>query len=603
MLIRLWRLLERQDRRRVLWVLPLLIASAIVEVLGVAAVIPFLALLADPASVFTLPIVGPIFVATGIEEPAVLLRWTGIALALVLLSANVLVILTFWWVFRFTWSLNHRLSSRLLRHYLEQAYAFTLTRNTGELANKVIVEVRHVVENGFQAGLEVMTRAVLIVAIVGFLVALDPLLAFVVFGVLGSAFSLIFVVSRSYLQRLGREAVAMGGARLKALNEALGGFKDLKVTGREAFAHLQYDRPARRFGEINAAHLAIERLPRYALEAVAVGGMVVIASLMAGRSGAFASTLPLLGAYAFAGLRLMPAMQQLFGAFARLRFAAGSLEALEADFGLLDPDADEGDLHGRPEPLAFERSIVLRQVRFTYPTGHAPVLDGMTLEIPRHFSLAIVGRTGSGKTTLVDVLLGLLVPQEGALEVDGEPVTPIRRRSYRRLFGYVPQSVYLLDDSVTRNVAFGLPDEEIDQEAVRRACDLAQIAEFVESELPDGYDTVLGERGVRLSGGQRQRVGIARALYHRPPVLVFDEATSALDMHTERQLYDALESIARSHTVVTIAHRLETVAKADRVVVLDRGRVVDQGPPGEVLTRYRHLADGTSDAQRHAQVP
>jgi ATP-binding cassette subfamily C protein len=475
-----------------------------------------------------------------------------------------------------------------LGHYLAQPYVFMLTRNTAALANKVIVEVRHLVESGFQSGLEILTRSVVIVAIVGFLVVLDPVLAIIVFTVLGTTFGAIFAASRRYLQRVGAEVVVMGAARLKALNEALGGFKDLKVTGREAFAHLQYDRPSRRYGEIQAAQNAIVRLPRYALEAVAVGGMVLIASLLSGRDDALTTTLPLLGAYAFAGLRLMPAMQQLFTAIARVRFATGSLDAVEGDFQAAD--AGEGALQGLPEALPFERSITLRDVRFRYPEGDEPVLDGVTLEIPRHRSIALVGRTGSGKTTLVDLMLGLLTPDAGTVEVDGVPVTVGQRRSYRRLFGYVPQTVYLLDDTVARNIALGLPDEDIDMDAVRRACVLAQIADFVDRELPNGYQTVVGERGVRLSGGQRQRIGIARALYHRPPVLVFDEATSALDMHTERQLFDALEAIARSHTVVTIAHRLETVAKSDVVVVLDRGRVVDRGSPEEVLKRYR-LAD------------
>jgi ATP-binding cassette, subfamily B, bacterial PglK len=585
MLTRLWRLLEGADRRRILWIVPLLVVSAGVEIVGVAAVLPFLALLADPGSVVSLPLVGPTLDAWADGDPLALLRLSGALLATFLVLANVLVMLTQWWLFSFSWSLNHRLSARLLAHYLAQPYAFALTRNTAALANKVVVEVRQLIEQGVQSGLEIVTRSAVIGGLVGFLVLLDPLLAVTVFGVLGLAYGGLFTLTRHYLGRIGRESVRAGAGRMKAVNEALGGFKELKVLGREAAAFAQYTGPSRRYGEVQAAQRALSTLPRYGLEAIAVGSMVLLAALLAGRDGAFASTLPLLGAYAFAGLRLMPAMQTLFAAVARSRFAVGSLESVESD--LSSGDREHDVFAPTPPAPPFERSIVLRDVTFAYPGREEPILRGITLEIPRRRSVAIVGRTGSGKTTAVDVLLGLLEPSSGGIELDGRAVQGDDLRSYRQLFGYVPQGVFLLDDTVTRNVAFGLPDAAIDVEAVRRACELAQIASFVETELPEGYDTIVGERGIRLSGGQRQRIGVARALYGQPEVLVFDEATSALDVHTERQLYAALEHIARSHTVVTIAHRLDTVAKADLVVVLEGGRVVDQGPPDEVLARYR----------------
>jgi len=584
-LLRVWRLLEPGERRRIARIVPLLVLSALVEVVGVAAVIPFLTVLADPEAVRHLPLVGGWVVAAGVEDPVVVLRWAGGALAAVLLVANGLLILTTWWMLRFTWGLNHAISARLVRHYLAQPYAFILTRNTAELANRVIVEVRQLVDQGVRASLEVVTRVAVIVALVAFLVVLDPRTAAAAFTALGGVYGAIFFVSRSYLRRIGREAVTASAARLKAVNEALGGFKDVRVAGREASAYRRYEAPSIRFSQVQASAQAISLLPRYALEAIAVGGLVVIATLGVARVEDVAGTLPLLGAYAFAGLRLMPAMQMLFNAFARLRFGLGSLESIEADFRRRTHLELAGD--GDGPPLPFEHEVRLCGVRFAYPGTQSPALDGIDLVVRKRSSLAVVGRTGSGKTTLVDVLLGLLEPTEGHVRVDDRVVEAGDRRCYRRLFGYVPQSIYLLDDTIGRNVAFGLADDEIDVEAVRRACREAQIADFIEAELPDGYATVVGERGVRLSGGQRQRIGIARALYHQPDLLVFDEATSALDVHTEQRVYDALESIAAERTVVTIAHRLATVAKADRVVVLDRGRVVDEGPPDTVLARYR----------------
>ena len=588
MLMRMWRLLDRGERRRLLRIAPLLAVSAVIEVVGVASVIPFLSLLADPGAVADLPVVGPWLADQSDGDLAGIVRLSALVLAGLLVAANALVIVTKYNLFRYSWSLNRSISTRLLRHYLRQPYAYTLTRNTAELSNKVIVEVKQLITMGVQPLLNVLSQGVIIVALLVFLIALNPLLTTIVIVVLGGAYGAVYAVSRGYLRSAGREAVKHGAARIKAVNEALGAFKELKLASLEASGLSQYEVPSSRFAKIQATVQAIASLPRYALEAVAVGGMIVIATVFVGRDGSFAATLPLLGAYAFAGLRMMPAMQALFHAAARLRAAIGPLEAVEAEFAAASPDVDV--LDAPPAPIAFREAIDLLQVSYSYPGTEERALADVNLRLVRGGSLAIVGRTGSGKTTIVDILLGLLEPSEGSVSVDGVKVDAGNRRAYRRLFGYVPQDIYLLDDTIRRNVALGLRDEAIDDAAVQRACRQAQVAEFIEGELPGGYETVVGERGVRLSGGQRQRIGIARALYNQPSVLVFDEATSALDVHTEQQVFAALDAIARERTLVTIAHRLETVAKADTVIVLAAGRVVDEGSPLEVLARFQQGA-------------
>ncbi len=585
MLLKFIRLLQPNERRRLALFIPLVLFAAGVEVLGVAAVIPFLAVLADPASVRGLPVVGPAIAAIGIEDDARLVRWMGFLLVGTILVANTVMIVKQYWVMRFTWGLNTSLSVRLLRHYLAQPYVFTLSQNTSVLVNKLIEEVRKIVDTGFRMALEVVVRIVIITSILAFLIALDPVLATVVFGGIGVAYAGIFALSRGALRRFGREAIEASAARVKAVNEAMGGFKDLKVTGRELYAHARYEAPTRRYGNLQSWIGAISTLPRYAFEAIAVGGMVLVATLLAGRDGNFAATVPILGAYAVAGLRLLPSIQALFSAFARMRAVSASLDLVEADFR--EAIAEDHALEPVPIALSLDRSIHLEDVWYSYPGTNRPVLEAVTMTIERGTSVAFVGRTGSGKTTLVDVVLGLLEPERGAVLVDGASVTREQRRAYRRLFGYVPQSIFLVDDTIARNVAFGVPDGELDMEAVRRACRAAQILDFIEEELPDGYETVVGERGVRLSGGQRQRIGIARALYHEPRVLVFDEATSALDVHTEQLVYEAFEELAREHTIIVVAHRLVTAEHADHVFVLDHGRIVDEGSPTEVLARYQ----------------
>jgi len=592
---RLYGLLTREERIALLRLLPWVVGAALFEVVGVAAVIPFLSLLADPESLGRVPLIGPWL--AGLEvEPLTLLRWLGLGVAVAVALVNLMMILTNWRLLRFSWRLHHAISTRLLRHYLAQRYDFLLHRNSADLANKVTQEVTRITQDGFGAGVELIAKSVVALTIVTFLVALDPVLAFYALVSLVGAFALIYLVSKGYLRRIGREATELNARRLRIINEAIGGFKELKVTGRESAVMDRYEPPSVRYADIRAISNAVSLLPRFGLEAIAVGGMVFIASLMAGRSGTFSSTLPLLGAYAFAGLRLMPALQSIFASLSRFRFALGAIEAVEEDFANAAELRAELGVADGPR-LSFTRSIELRSVSYRYPGATRPALQDVSLSIPKRGNVALVGRTGSGKTTLADVILGLLPLDDGRIEVDGVSIGPENLLAYRRLFGYVPQSIFLTDGSVKQNVAFGVADDAIDDDAVRRACEAAQLDAFIREELPEGYDTVVGERGIRLSGGQRQRIGIARALYYDPPVLIFDEATSALDVHTEKAVYEALGAIAETRTVITIAHRLETLADAHQVVVMENGRVQDLGPAAEVLARYRQRGAGrTIDA-------
>jgi len=584
-LTRLFALLTRDEKLSLLALTPWVIGSALVEVVGVAAVIPFLSLLSDPTSIPSIPLIGR-WLASLDMEPITLLRWLGLGVAAAVVLVNTMVTLTTWRLFRFTWRLNHSMSSRLLRHYLSQPYSFLLSRNSADLANKVLQEVFRITTEGFGGAVDLIAKSVAAAAIITFLVIINPALAFYAFISLVGAYALIYLSSRHFVARIGREATKANAARLKAVNEAIGGFKELKVTGRGLSVLEQYIPSSSRYADVRAISSALGALPRFALEAIAVGGMILLSSLMAGRSGSFSDTLPLLGAYAFGGLRLMPALQSIFSSLTNIRFALGAIEAVEADFA----ETEEGGVENEgsvPERMNFEEQIELRSLTFQYPSGTKPALVDVNLTIPKRGKVALVGRTGSGKTTLVDVLLGLLPPDAGKIVVDGVEVNACNLISYRQIFGYVPQSMYLMDSSILENVALGMPLEDIDYEAVRRACMAAQLDEFITKELPDSYDTIVGERGVRLSGGQRQRIGIARALYSDPPVLVFDEATSALDVHTELAVYRALDVIAETRTVVTIAHRLDTVAKSDLVVVLDQGKVLDRGHAAEVLARYQ----------------
>jgi ABC-type multidrug transport system fused ATPase/permease subunit len=339
---------------------------------------------------------------------------------------------------------------------------------------------------------------------------------------------------------------------------------------------------------------ALRELPRLVLETLAFGGILALVLYLMATQGNVAAILPIVGLYAFAGYRLLPAFKALFKSLAILRFHTATVQVIDRE--VTENRAGLKEKHPLTEfrtPLLFSQAVELREVTFSYPTSKRPALQHVSVVIPHRHSVAFVGPTGAGKTTLVDILLGLFTPQSGCLMVDGIPIRGENLLGWRHILGYVPQQIYLCDDTVTRNIAFGIPDEQIDPAAVEGAARIANVHDFIVKDLPRGYETLIGERGVRLSGGQRQRIGIARALYHDPDVLIFDEATSSLDGITENVVLEAINNMARTKTLIMIAHRLSTVESCDVIYLLDLGHVVGRGTYDELVAsneKFRAMA-------------
>ncbi|PKP67594.1 MAG: ABC transporter ATP-binding protein, partial [Alphaproteobacteria bacterium HGW-Alphaproteobacteria-5] len=372
------------------------------------------------------------------------------------------------------------------------------------------------------------------------------------------------------------------------------GIKDVKLLGLEQTYLARYHTPSRRLGESASLGQVIGEMPRHLLEAIAFGGMILLALVLLARgSGQLVDVLPTLGVFAFAGLRMIPAMQQIYLALTQMRYIGAMLDNVHRD------TVETGARSPRALPevpvLRLGERLDLVEVSYAYPQAGRGVLQGLSLTIPARTTAGIVGGTGAGKTTAVDLILGLLAPDSGEIRVDGVPLTPGNLRGWQRTLGYVPQQIFLLDDTVAANIAFGIPPESRDMAAVERAARLAELHGFVTEELPQGYETMVGERGVRLSGGQRQRIGIARALYHDPDVLILDEATSALDTLTERAVMEAVANVAHAKTVIMIAHRLSTVKGCDTIFLLDRGRLAAQGSYADLVATnetFRRMAGG-----------
>ena len=578
---RILSLLNDADRRRLYLLVVLSVVTALLETIGIASVIPFLAVVASPEAALENRWVHLAYTTLGFESTNSFLVFLGLGVFALLTVTNAMAALTMWILFRLSWMAGHRVSVRILTDYLYRPYEFFLNRNSAELGSKLLAEVWEVIQGVILPSIKLIARGFSAFFILVLLIIVDPILALAVAIVLGGMYSGVFALVRRRLAALGGTRFDANRGRYQAVNEAFGGIKDLKVLGRERSYIKRFSGPSRAFSRSQAAHQVIGMLPTYGLEVVLFGGILLIVVYLLAFGRGVGEVLPIVGLYAFASYRLKPALTQIFQSMTKLRYSIVALDRLYDDLRPRDQvvETDRQTL----APLSLTDTLELRGVSYSYPGTDVPVFDGFDLSIEANTSVAFVGSTGSGKTTLVDIIMGLLAPQRGELIVDGEPLCEARMGAWQNSVGYVPQHIYLSDISIAWNIAFGVAEAEIDMAAVEHAAKLANIHDFIVNELPSGYETVVGERGVRLSGGQRQRIGIARALYHDPEILILDEATSALDGVTEESIFAAVNGIRHAKTIIMIAHRISTVRDCDTIYLLDHGRIVAQGTYDELL--------------------
>ncbi len=577
------QLLSARERRQAYLLVGLILVMGVLDAVGVASIMPFISVAADPQVVAENRYLSAAYARLGFTDPDRFLFFLGLVVFVALMLSIAFKAMTTWALLRYTHMREYSLGRRLVAAYLHQPYEAFLDRHSAEFGKAILTEVHEVIRNALIPFMQLVAQAAVALALLGLLVAADPFLALCVTLGLGIGYGAIYVVLRQRLGRLGKERVEARQLLFKTLTEAFGGIKEVKIAGLERIVSSRYEGPARRYAQqVTSAQLA-KQMPRYLLEVLAFGGMLGVVLYLMRSAGGLQGALPIIALYALASYRLMPAIQQVYAHLATLRFAGPALDAIHADLVALGSPRVEVD--ASRDTLKLEREIGLHDIVYAYPKSTRTVLHRLSLTIPAHATIGLVGTTGSGKTTTVDIILGLLRPQSGEVRIDGVVVSEANLRSWQRSLGYVPQSIYLTDDSVAANIAFGVPEEQIDMGQVERAARIAELHDFVMRELPRGYDTLVGERGVRLSGGQRQRIGIARALYHRPQVLILDEATSALDTMTEQAVMEAVHNLHNEVTVILIAHRLSTVQGCDRIYLLDKGQVSAQGTFSDLVTR------------------
>jgi ATP-binding cassette, subfamily B, bacterial PglK len=568
--------------------------AAILETIGAFGVLWLIGIVHSPAEAVNLPVIGPLAVKLGYDGSPAWVIWCSVAVMVFYASKNAFLMFHYYLEVRLPQDACVRVSTALLRGYLSTGYSFHFYRNSAEVIGRLINSVDIVFRIVLHNAVTLVSELLLVLAILGVLVISSPRGALVAGGILSILAWVILRLTQRRVSEWGAQGKTLSKEVLKVSNEALGAVKEIKVLHRENFFLKQYRDVRVRQSQIVCFHETFLNIPRLTLEAAFVLLLGCLLILVAINPGDHALTIPLLGLYGYAGFRLLPALARIAAKLQRLDFGSAALRDVYKDYNRIARDAQlpAPDI----PPLPFTRDIRLDDVSYSYPKSGGVALQNVSITISFGSSVGIVGPSGAGKSTLIDVILGLLNPDSGRVLVDGADIFAAVS-AWQSNLGYVPQSAYLLDDTIRRNIAFGVPDSEISETRIAQSVQMSQLADLV-ATLPKGLDTKIGERGILLSGGQRQRIIIARALYREPDVLVFDEATSALDTQTEREISSAIDSLSGQKTIIIIAHRMTTVRNCDSIIFLVDGRVADVGNYDELLERspqFRQLALTHSD--------
>ncbi|HSP31178.1 MAG TPA: ABC transporter ATP-binding protein [Halomonas sp.] len=563
---------------------------SLAEIAGVVSIGPFMALVGDMTQLQGEGIMAELYRVSGIETPHAFLFWLGIGVLGVLTGAALFSMYTIWRLSMYGARVGAELSSRLYRHYMYQPWLFHASGSSSQLTNQIAQECGRITTGIINPLMQMNAKLVMATLMSIAIFIYNPLVAVAGLILFSVAYLLLYRTVRRHLIRNGKTISNAQQQRFKLMGEGFGGIKDALLLGRQPLFTERFDGACERFARAQGANQAMSHAPRYAMELVAFGSVIfLVLYLLAAHQGNLGTILPVLSVYALAGFKLLPAFQQIYTSVSQIRGNLAAFEALREDLraSAMVHSVNRGQFPEQQEgSWAPRHSIRLEKVTFTYPAKQEPALKGLDMVIPVNQIIGLVGASGSGKSTAIDLLLGLIEPSQGQLLIDDRLVTSANRRAWQNALGFVPQTIFLADSSIRENIGFGLPPDIIDDEKVRRAANLAHLDELL-AELPDGLETRVGERGVQLSGGQRQRIGIARALYHDAEVLILDEATSALDGITEKSIMNAINAFSGNKTIIMIAHRLATVRQCDHIYLLSKGRVVDQGDYQSLLKRNR----------------
>ena len=584
LLSNLFNLLSSYQRKRFYTLQLLVILMSIIEILGVASIIPFMALVGDMSQLRQETFFAKLYQMSGIDSQSQFVFILGICVLIMLFISMIISVFTIWGLSMFANKIGTEIADRLYAHYLNQDWLFHASGSSAQLTKKIATETMRVTGAILVPLMYVNSKLVLSLLMSISIFIYDPKVAVIGLSIFAISYFLLFRGVRNRLNKNGIAISKVNEERFRLMNEGFGGIKDVLLMGRDADFINRFNKTGKTLAYSQGTNIALAQAPRYFVELLAFGSMILlILYLIASHNGNLGMILPIISVYAIGTIKLLPAFQQIYSSIAIIKANIPAFESIQQD--LYDSlSAEEISIEVEESYLHPEKHISLEKVSFTYPNKQEPALNGLNISIPVNNVIGIVGPSGSGKSTLIDILLGLIEPDQGLLKIDNKIIDSKNCRSWQNTIGFVAQSIFLSEGSIAENIAFGIPNNEIDFKQVEYTLKLAHLNDFV-NNLKQGIHTKVGERGIQLSGGQRQRIGIARALYHEAEVLVFDEATSSLDGITEKMIMEAIHQFSGKKTIILIAHRLKTVQKCDNLFFIDNGKVVDQGTYDELIEK------------------
>jgi len=549
---------------------------ALLDGIGVVSIMPFIMILLNPQILETNIILKNIFTSMkvfGLETNLQFIFFIGVSTFVMLIMSLAFKAFTLYKQHSFTSDCEYSLSKRLVEGYLHQPYSWFLNRHSSDLGKTILSDVRIVINRCISPMVVIISQSVVAIALVTVIVIVHYKLAIITIVTFVFAYILIYKFNKNLLSQIGKESARANQSRFLILSEVFGATKEIKIGNLEENFIKLFNRQSANYARNQALQNMISLMPRYGLESLALGGVILVILIFLASGRNLSSFLAIIAVYSFACYRILPCLQQIYANIIELRFESTTLDNIYSDL----KNMKQKVIYADNNFISLKRSISLNNICFSYPKEPRKILKNISLTIPAQTTVGIAGSTGSGKTTLVDIILGLIDPQDGKLEVDGIEINKNNVRDWQRLIGYVPQNIYLADNTIAANIAFGIEEKYIDQKIIERVTKTANINKFIEEELPQKYLTRVGERGVRLSGGQIQRIGIARALYNNPKVLIMDEATSALDSFTEKEVMKEIYNLSQNITIIIIAHRLSTIEKCKIIFLIENGKLVGQG--------------------------
>jgi ATP-binding cassette, subfamily B, bacterial PglK len=577
-------LLSISEKKQAIALVILLILTALMDAVGVASIMPFMAVLVNPEVIHTNEILSAVYSWTGATNTQSFLFFLGVISISILVTSLALKAITTYKQHKFSFMREYSIGRRLIELYLHQPYSWFSNKNSAKISQKILSEVGQVITKVLIPVTSIVAQILVVIAMLALLVIVDPVLAISVIIALSIVYGIIFFSIRIFITKAGFEKVISDEARFVVVNEAFNAIKMIKIRSLEGVFLDQFKKPAKIYAKSLASSEIVGLLPRFILELVAFGGMIVVTLYLMMTHNDPSSMFPIIALYAFAGYRILPALQQIYYYSSQIQFSTKSLDNIYNEFVHLH---QFNNVNTCKKNFKFNKKISLSRIYYSHLSANSNTLSNINITIPVGSSIAFIGATGSGKTTIVDLISGLLTPDKGAVAIDTIELNRANYSQWQKIVGYVPQDIYLIDDTIAANVAFGIEKSLIDYKAVKTASRIAQLHEFVENKLLNGYETEVGERGAKLSGGQIQRIGIARALYHNPKVLFLDEATSALDNITESKVMKSIRSSKPEITIIMIAHRISTIKDCDNIFLLDEGCIVESGTFDELLEKNK----------------